>query len=179
MRKVLAATMLLLTFALGGCLESLTSSGSDTAEPAPAFYYDEFPDVPIPAEMSPDKADTFITFTSDGLKLGTMNFSGRVELPSLVNAMHGYMLRDGWTLRSTFRSARSILIFERADRMCSMYVSEGVVNTNMLIFVSPKLPDGAVQYNAPVSRAAEPLTSSDPPAGVGTSHGNVTVYPAK
>lgn len=172
--------VLLFALVLSGCAG--TGSGDGDASSGLNYYYDEFKDVAIPKEMSPEKKETFITYTADGVKLGTQIVSGRVEMASLVTAMQGYMQRDGWTLRSVFRSTRSILIFEREDRMCSIYIGDGMMTTTMLIFVSPKISDGALQYSAPVSSSTEAFAPSDPPissSGGSYSDSNVTVYPAQ
>ena len=181
--------VLVLSFALGGCIGSNTEGGSDPISSGLTYYYAEFPDVAIPNEMQPEKSDTFISFSGDGTKLGTQYFKGRVELASLVNAMLGHMQRDSWTLRSVFRARGAIMIFEQASRMCSIYVHEDMVNTGMLVFVSPKLSDGALQHSVPASTMAEPLGFSDPVVGSGagstgsigssSSNGNITVYPAR
>jgi len=187
MRVRTAIFLLMMSLTLGGCFGASSESGTDPVSTGLSYYYDEFPDVAIPREMTAQKKETFITFNADGTKLGTQIFSGSVEMVSLVNAMTGYLQRDGWTLRSNFRSSRAILIFERADRICSIYISDGMMNTEMLVFVSPKLTDGALQYSVPASTSTEPLPSPEPvmgssPAAVSTtgnvSDENVTVYPA-
>lgn len=193
MRLYTIALVLVLSFALGGCLDSNSDSGSDPMSSGLTYYYAEFSDVAIPNEMQPEKSDTFISYTGEGVKLGTQYFKGRVELASLVTAMQGHMRREGWNLRSVFRARGAIMIFEVANRMCSIYIHEDIINTGMLVFVSPKLADSALQYSVP-STSTEPLGSSDPsfgssPAyGSGTSssstpasstnNGNITVYPA-
>ena len=192
MRRYVAVTLFVLSLTLGGCFTGSSDGGADPISSGLTYYYDEFSDVAIPREMTPDKKETFITYSTDGVKLGTLLVTGRVDLPSLVNAMQGHMQRDGWTLRSVFRSSRSILIFERADRMCSMYISEGVFSTEMLIFISLKLADGAMQYSVPAPTSMEPPLPSDPPLSTGFGavpqpapaapspvEGNVTVYPAE
>lgn len=183
--------VLVLALALGGCLESNSDAGSNPIAQGLNYYYAEFPDVAIPNEMQPEKSDTFISYTSDGVKLGTQYFKGRVELASLVSAMQSYLQRDNWTVRSVFRTkGRAILIFEQPNRMCSIYIHEDMLNTGMLVFVSPKLTEGALQYNVPSSTSTEPLGFSDPGIGsssgtapssatTGTTDGNVTVYPAR
>ncbi len=167
MRRVMNALFLLaLALVLAGCVGS---GSSDTAS-APAansgrdYYYDQFADVAIPTDMSASAKDTFITYTADGVKLGIQLFSGRVEMGSLITVMQRYMLRDGWSLRSVFRAQRSILVFERADRICALYISEGMLYTDMLVFVSPRMPDGAAHNITPA--AAQPPAPAAPAAGV-------------
>ena len=192
MRRTAMLLMFILSLALGGCFGSGSDSGSDPLSAGLNYYYDEFPDVAIPREMTPEKKETFITYGADGAKLGTLLVSGRVDLPSLVTAMEGHMQRDGWTLRSVFRSTHSLLIFEKPAKMCSMYIGEGMMDTRMLVFVSPKLADGALQYSVPAATSMEPPLPSDPPVSTGSGftgstapsassapvNGNVTVYPA-
>ncbi len=182
MRFYTLLLMLLLSLALGGCFGSETDANADPMSSGLSYYYAEFPDVAIPNEMKPDQSDTFITYTGDGVKLGTQVFKGRVDMSSLVTAMQGHLQRDGWSLRSVFRAPKgAILIFEKQQKMCSMYLFEDIINTGMLIFVSPKLSDGALQYSVPASTSTEPLGLSDPSIGssAGSSSGNITVYPAK
>lgn len=183
MRFYTILSMLVLSMVLGGCLGTNSDSGSDPVSTGLSYYYAEFADVAIPNEMNPDKADTFITYSADGVKLGTQLFKGRVEIASLVGAMQGHMQRDGWSLRSVFRATKgAILIFEQQKKMCSMYIFEDLINTGMLVFVSPKLGDGVLQYTPQASPSTsttmEPLMPSDPVIG-GSSSGNVTVYPAR
>ena len=182
MRFYALLSMLLLSLALGGCIGSNSDSGSDPMSAGLSYYYAEFADVAIPNEMSPDKNDTFITYTGDGIKLGTQVFKGRVEMSSLVSAMQGHMQRDGWTLCSVFRATKgAIMILEQQQKMCSIYIFEDIINTGMLVFVSPRLQQGALQYNVPASTMSAPLSPSDPAmsSSSGSANGNITVYPAK
>jgi len=185
MRFYAVLSMLILSFAVSGCFGSNSDSDADPMSAGLNYYYAEFADVAIPNEMKPDSKDTFITYTGDGVKLGTQIFKGRVEVTSLVAALQGYMHRDGWTLRSVFRANKgAILIFEQQHRMCSMYVFEDIFNTGLLVFVSPKLVDGALQYNAPVSSSTAPISYpvSSPSMGSdasSTANGNITVYPVQ
>lgn len=183
MRKILLFSMLLLSIVLGGCFNSNNNSSDDAIASGATYYFDEFQDVPVPNEMKARKKDGFITYSSTGTKLGTQCFSGRVEMASLVTAMYGHMQREGWILRSVFRSSRSIMIFEKPDTICSIYVDEGIFETCMLMFVSPKLQEGALQYSVPASTSTESMIPGDPVIGSGapqsSSNSNVTVYPAK
>lgn|GEM_PF-1383709 len=209
MRLYTIVLMLVLSLTIAGCAGSNSEGGSDPLSSGLTYYYSEFPDVAIPNEMLPEKSDTFISFAGDGTKLGTQYFKGRVELASLVNAMYGHMQRDNWSMRSQFRANRSaIMIFEQPGRMCSIYMHEDMISTGMLIFVSPRLTDGAIQYSVPSAASTEPLLPSDPvissdmsaapaaspvpmaspaPSASPTpsassapsaSNGNITVYPA-
>ena len=186
MRSYITLLLLVLSLALGGCLGLNSTSDEDPVSAGLSYYYAEFSDVAIPNEMKLEPKDTFITYTADGVKLGTQLFKGRVEMGSLLNALQGYMHRDSWNLRSMIRSNKgAILIFEKQQRMCSMYVFEDIVNTGLLVYVSPKLPDGALQYNVPASTSMSqpvytpPAAQPIPPSTGNTANGNITVYPVQ
>lgn len=190
MRLFAALILLSLSLCLGGCFSFGSGSGTDPVSSGVGYYYDEFVDVAIPKEMTAKRGDTFITYTTDGVKLGSQLVSGRVEMTSLVSAMYGHMLRDGWRALSVFRfSSRSLLIFEKAERICTFHISEGLIDTEMLFFISQKLQPGSVQslsptgafvsggVSAPTTLSTEPLSPSDPP--MSSSGEKVTVYPAQ
>lgn len=114
-------------------------SSSDASAPGTGHFYSEFEGIPVPNEMSESRNDTFITFAPSGIKCGTQRFTGRVEAVSLMNTMRRLMANNGWTLRSFLRAKESILIFEKSDRVASIQISDGLVNTEMRIVVSSRL----------------------------------------
>ena len=188
MRFYTLLSLLVLSLALGGCLGLNKGNEDDPMAAGLSYYYGEFSDVAIPNEMKPDSKETFIAYSADGVKLGTQLFKGRVEMSSLIAALQGYMQRDSWNLRSMIRSNKgAILIFEKEARMCSMYAFEDIVNTGLLVYISPKLPDGALQYSVPASTsmsqpaytppAAQPIPAST--GNASSSNGNITVYPVQ
>ena len=150
---------------LAGC----ASDGSLTnpfASPEPAsgssFYFGEFPDVPIPNDMSESRGDTFVTFAPSGIKCGVQRFTGRVEAVSLMNTMRRNMSSQGWILRSLMRSKESALVFEKGDRVATFQVTDGLIFTEMRVFVSSRLEgdSGAVDINAYSSPAKKSAASS-------------------
>jgi hypothetical protein len=84
-------------------------------------------------------SDTIITFAPSGVKCGMQRFKGRVEVVSLMNTMRRYLANHGWTLRSLLRAQRSIMIFEKHDRMAFIEITEGLLDTEMRIVVSARL----------------------------------------
>lgn len=139
---------LLLFGALAALLAGCASDGSfsnpfasSSSEPAPVnnYFYSEFSDIPIPNEMSESRSDTFITFAPTGIKCGVQRFTGRVEIVSLMNTMRTNMAANGWTLRSLLRAKDSTLVFEKPDRIASFQISDGLVSTEMRVFVSARL----------------------------------------
>lgn len=150
-------------FLFSALIAGCASDGSFTNpfasnEPAPttSYFYSEFSDIPIPNEMSEQRSDTFITFAPSGIKCGVQRFTGRVEVVSLMNTMRRYMSTNGWTLRSLLRSKESVLIFEKPDRVASFQITDGLVNTEMRVFVSSRLEgdSSSVEINSYVPSTA-------------------------
>ena len=82
MKKWTPLFLLCLVIVLGGCGKdgSLTNPfAEDTSTPPPPNFVAEFPDIPIPREMSEPivSSNTFVTFTPSGAKCGVQKFSGR------------------------------------------------------------------------------------------------------
>ena len=141
-KLMLLGIIVLGLFGLAGCASDGSFSNpfaSTETVSSSGFYFSEFQDIPIPNDMSESRSDTFITFAPSGVKCGVQKFSGRVEIVSLMNTMRRYMADNGWTLRSLLRAKESSLIFEKPDRIATFQMSEGVVYTDMRIFVSARL----------------------------------------
>jgi hypothetical protein len=137
----------LLVISLAGCaadgsLKNPFSSSGEEPLDSP-YYLSEFSDVPIPREMSEEKDETYISFAPSGQKCGVQYFSGRVELVSLMNAMRRNMAAHGWTLRALLRSQESVLVFEKADSVCTLHITDGRIYTSMILFMSPRLEGDA------------------------------------
>jgi hypothetical protein len=114
-------------------------SACDNSAPSGGHFFSEFEDIPIPNEMREISGDSVITFAPTGVKCGMQRFQGRVEMVSLMNTMRRSMANHGWTLRSLLRAQRSILIFEKHDRMAFIEIIDGMLETEMRIVVSARL----------------------------------------
>ena len=138
--KLLLLGTLVVLFAGCASVGSFKNPFSDnTAAPAGGHFFSEFEDIPVPNEMREVSSDTIITFAPSGVKCGMQRFKGRVEVVSLMNTMRRYMASHGWTLRSLLRAQRSIMIFEKHDRMAFIEITEGLLDTEMRIVVSARL----------------------------------------
>ena len=169
-RTILSALLLAMALAFAGCATTGSSDGSadSSGATAPEYYHEEFKDVAIPVDMDVVSGETFVTYSPGGMKVGIQQFKGRVEIGSLINTMQRYMQRDGWTLRAVFRANKAVLIFEKSDKICVLSMSDGMIYTSMMVFVSPKLADGDVRYASPA------MTPSAAPR----SSGGVQAYPS-
>lgn len=156
---------------LAGCAADGTVANpfdsSDEQQPSTPYYFSEFPDVPIPHAMSEERGNTYVSFSPTGVKCGVQHFSGRLEVVSLMNTMRRNMANSGWTLRALLRSKESILVFEKSSQVCAMHITDGMIYTDMVVFVSPRLEGDTASldisaYSKPSSGAASTSGGSQP-----------------
>jgi hypothetical protein len=141
------AFMVAMIFAVGGC-SSLTkkdkqatapSSGGQTSGGVPARYYD-FGDVLVPKELKVDKKSSFI-YQTDDFSAGVLVLKGRIETSSLISFFENNMVKDNWKIISTFKSGRTMLLFQKAHRWCVMSITDETFNTYVEIWVAPTTKD--------------------------------------
>lgn len=112
------------------------SSVSESLPPSarPLFY--DFPDIPVPQELDLHADDSYVVQTGQ-VKTGLLTLRGRVDLTSVINFFQLAMTRENWKPRGDFRYRRSILIFEKPDKICVIRLYEGTIHTYVEIFVAP------------------------------------------
>lgn len=142
-----AVTCLLLFCALllPGCadlnisnpFEQNTASGNEV-------YYDQFSDVPIPRDMSVDSKRSLISVAQDGTKTGLLTVEGRVDKPSLANAMILNMNRQGWSLRGAAIGDKTMHLYEKDNRFAVLYFYDQTTTAAMEIWVLTRLADGVL-----------------------------------
>lgn len=164
MKRLLAFIMLFATLGLAGCAAdgSISNPFSTPEPPSTPFYFADFTDVPIPHAMSEVKSESVITYAASGVKCGVQRFRGNVDASSLIATMRNNMSSQGWALTSLLRANESVLTFEKDDRLCTLYITDDAIYTNMRIFVTPRLEAGALDnYVMPVTpsdSSVAPLT---------------------
>ena len=100
------------------------------------LYYD-FGDVLIPRELKVDRKSSFI-YTTSGFSAGVLVLKGRVEIGSLISFFEKNMAKDNWRLISSFKSSRTIMLFQKQNRWCVINITEGL-NTRTEIWVAPTM----------------------------------------
>ncbi len=100
-------------------------------------YYD-FDDIPIPMEMTLNRNDS-ILFESQGIKVGMLTYTGRVDSESLFNYFQVSMQNEDWRLLSYIKYGTQILTFDKDNRLCTIRIIEGRMRTELQIWVSPKI----------------------------------------
>lgn len=113
----------------GGAPVASTPSG-----PRPTFY--DFQDIPTPNELDLLGKESYV-FQSGPLKAGVLTLRGRVDLNSLINFFQMAMPRENWKPKGGFRYRRSVLIFEKPDRVCVIQFYEKWLYSYVEIYVAP------------------------------------------
>lgn len=143
MRRIVIG--LLMALVLQGCadmgIENPFSSGSSDVN---EVYYDQFPDIPIPRDLSVDRKRSLVSVTHDGSKAGLVTTEGRLEMLSLTSAMIHNMSGQGWALRSSTTGPRMIQVYEKDNRFAVLYYYEQTMSAAMEIWVGSRLQDGVV-----------------------------------
>ncbi len=148
----ISALLLVLVMSLG-CAR-LRGNTEDFEQPEPAatiqdqgsmpLYYD-FEDVLVPSELKVSEKRSFIHHAPD-FKAGVLVLTGRVEVNSLVRFFENNMAKDNWRLTTTFRSPRTMMIFQKPTRDCIINITEKRFWAEVEIWVAPttETPGGHV-----------------------------------
>lgn len=116
-----------------GCASAPRELGPGASSDVTTYYYD---DILIPNQLKIDKSKTFI-YDMDGFRAGTLYFSGRLEVNSLVDYFKDSMIKTGWRLSSIFRYPKMLLLFGKPDKSCLIIIEDGAFSTKVEIWVSP------------------------------------------
>ncbi|MGD8724437.1 MAG: hypothetical protein PVG00_10925, partial [Desulfobacterales bacterium] len=106
----------------------------------PALYYD-FGDVLVPKELKVDKKSSFV-YQSGGFSAGVLVLKGRIDSSSLISFFERNMAQDNWQMISSFKSDRTMLLFQKARRWCVMNINDEMFSTYVEIWVAPTTQDG-------------------------------------
>jgi hypothetical protein len=145
---VALAWVLIVMVSASGC----STLKSDEAQPAGAApkaaresttVYHDFGDVMVPSELQVNTKDSFVMHTT-GATSGVLVLSGKVDGQSLVSFFENNMPRDGWRKTGAFKSARSLILFNKQNRWCVISISEGRFKTHVEIWVAPSLDEAGV-----------------------------------
>ena len=114
------------------------TDGSEATEKndqkAPLYY--DFGDVLIPRELELDTDSSFVYHTS-GFTAGILAFKSKVELASMVEFFENNMAKDNWKAVGTFKSPRTLLLFQKENRWCVINITDNRWDTLVEIWVAP------------------------------------------
>jgi hypothetical protein len=142
--------LMLVTLVIGGiCGCSSTKWGSDSGSGAPSSasagapegtqrrqMASEFPDVMIPQELELVPKATYV-FQGPKTKAGVLVFKGRVDGKSVVDFFQTAMPRENWQFKGGFRTKRSVLVFDKPDKICLIAVYEDLYYTYVEVYLTP------------------------------------------
>ncbi len=120
------------------------SEGKDIQQPTSKnepIYYD-FGDVLVPKQLTVNKKLSFV-YRTPGFSAGVLSLKGRVELNSLLAFFQNNMVKDNWRLVSSFKSMRTIMLFQKENRWCVINITEKEYYTYVEIWVSPTMNESA------------------------------------
>lgn len=115
-----------------------TTDGSEArqAEQKEAPLYYDFEDVLVPKDLKLNAKTSFVYQTS-GLTAGVLIFSSKVERNSLIQFFENNMAKDNWQAVSSFKSPRTLLLFEKDNRWCVINITDNSWDTLVEIWVAP------------------------------------------
>jgi hypothetical protein len=121
-KPLLGLLALALSFALlSGC--ALFEKSPPKPEPARLPDQREFDDVMIPRDMEIDKEASAV-YRREGMSLGILRMSGRVDGSSLLRYFQNNMTAEGWRQVSMLRAPQSLMVFQKANRMAVLAVDD-------------------------------------------------------
>jgi hypothetical protein len=113
---------------------SAQTGGEQKKEKTPSYY--DFGDVPVPPELQLNTKSSFV-YRTTGFSAGVLVLKGSVELGSLIDFFENNMARDNWRAVSTFKSPRTLLLFQKENRWCVINITDDKYNTHVEIWVAP------------------------------------------
>jgi hypothetical protein len=119
---------------VGLCFSGCSSLGSKKKAPKPIYY--DFGDVLVPKELKYLRDESFVQRRPD-FPAGLMSFKGRVDRNSLMNFFDVNMAKDNWQPVMSFKTSRSIMLFQKQNRRCVIRIEESTFITHVEIWVAP------------------------------------------
>ncbi len=97
----------------------------------------DFQDVPVPQELSRIDEDSFV-FQSGNLTVGLMTLRGlRVDVQSIIDFYRIAMPRENWKPKGGFNAKKTVLIFEKPDKISVINIYEKLFRTYVEVYVAP------------------------------------------
>ncbi|KPA10934.1 lipoprotein [Candidatus Magnetomorum sp. HK-1] len=161
-RLFLIIVVMILPLLTTACLSSLSKNQKKSRQKQgirqPTSLYYDFGDVLIPKELKIVQDPSFI-YRTGGYACGLMVLKGRVELTSMINFFANNMVKDNWRLLSTFKSPRTLLLFQKDNRWCIITITEGRYSlpSEVAIWVAPTGSQAGTGTMAPPGGFSESL----------------------
>ena len=136
--KIAGIVVALVLFCVACSSPPKTTDGSEAREKdeknAPLYY--DFDDVLVPRELKLNAKASFVYQTA-GLTAGVLVFTSKVERSSLIQFFENNMAKDNWQAVSSFKSPRTLLVFQKENRWCVINVTDNKWDTLVEIWAAP------------------------------------------
>ena len=114
------------------------SQVTTTKQEGPSPLYYDFGDVLIPNALKVNKKASFVYKTS-GFSAGVLVLSGKVEISSLIAFFESNMRKDNWRIISSFKSPRTVMLFQKESRWCMINITAKDFKTHVEVWVAPTI----------------------------------------
>jgi len=128
--------LLLLTVACSSTPKTTDGSAAKEKDEKNAPLYYDFEDVLVPREIKLNAKSSFVYHTS-GFTAGVLVFKSKVERNSLIQFFENNMTKDNWQAVSSFKSPRTLLLFQKENRWCVINITDNNWDTLVEIWVAP------------------------------------------
>jgi hypothetical protein len=115
---------------------ALFEKGPTKPEPGRLPDQREFDDVMVPRDMDIDR-DSSAVYQRDGTSIGILRMTGRIDLSSLMRFFQNNLGNEGWRQVSVLRAPQSLMVFQKANRMAVIALSEDSLTTYVDLWVVP------------------------------------------
>ncbi|CAB1057837.1 hypothetical protein D1BOALGB6SA_2592 [Olavius sp. associated proteobacterium Delta 1] len=130
------AALMLLCVACSSTPKATDGSEAQGKDEKNAPLYYDFDDVLVPRDLKLNTKSSFVYHTS-GLTAGVLVFTSKVERSSLIQFFENNMAKDNWQGVSSFKSPRTLLIFQKENRWCVINVTDHNWDTLVEIWAAP------------------------------------------
>ena len=149
MRALYCLLLICSLLPLSGCADLNISNPFETkSSDGSEVYFDQFPDVPIPRDMSVDAKRSLISVAQDGTKTGLITVEGRVDKPSLANKPLHHRRCQARRYRQHQQDgaigSKTMHLYEKGERYAVIYYYEQTTTAAMEIWVMTRLADGVL-----------------------------------
>jgi hypothetical protein len=136
--KIYGIMVALILFCVACSSTPKTTDGSEARakdEKNAPLYYD-FDDVLVPRDLKLNTNSSFVYHTS-GLTAGVLVFASKVDRSSLIQFFENNMAKDNWQVVSSFKSPRTLLVFQKENRWCVINITDNKWDTLVEIWAAP------------------------------------------
>ena len=135
-KSMIFGLALSLVLLFSGCTKMIHTEPSAEEGPTPIVTIREFPDVPIPKELDLDQRASFVYMTPE-FATGSLVYNGNVDYDSLFKFFQETMAKNGWTLGASLKYTRTLMFYQKENRICLISMEMTALNIRVEIWVAP------------------------------------------